>query len=141
MFSGFSRRQILKLIGASVTGAAAAASIPLIGKFFVSKVQAQTADLAQTAVQQENYKNNTISVTSNTFKQSAVTAETAQVSANAYDLPYALSVNGHAVEVIRNKQSGKYRSYLLPFEEFDSPQALGKALIDTRALGAGKTNN
>ena len=44
MFSGFSRRQILKLISVFVAGAAAVGSIPLIGKLFVSKVQAQGAD-------------------------------------------------------------------------------------------------
>ena len=44
MFSNLSRRQLLRLISFLIAGTAAVGSIPFLGKFFVSKAQAQTVN-------------------------------------------------------------------------------------------------
>jgi hypothetical protein len=44
MFSSFSRRQLLNLVGFVVTGTVIAGSAPFIGNFFASKAQAQETE-------------------------------------------------------------------------------------------------
>ena len=121
MFSGFSRRQILKLISVFITGAAAVGSIPLIGKLFVSKVQAQGADDLTI------YKGSRIRIKSKRLAQVR--------NALPYDQPVDVSIDDRPVDFIREQKSGKYRSYYVPFKEYSSLRELAKDIIDTQAMG------
>lgn len=124
MFSNLSRRQLLRLISLLIAGTAAG-SIPFFGKFFVNKAQAQAAN--------EVYKNRRIRVES---KQKDDTPQSLQEGARTvqtrFESPVELFIDDTRVNVIRIKGTNKYRSYLLPFGEYDSPSDLAKALIDTR---------
>lgn len=124
MFSNFSRRQLLRLISFIIAGTAVG-SIPFLRNFFINKAQAQTAN--------EVYKNRQIKVVS---KQKDDTPQTLQEGARTvqtqFSSPVELYIDNTRVNIIRIKGTNKYRSYLLPFNEYDSPSALAKALIDTR---------
>lgn len=124
MFSNLSRRQLLRLISFLIAGTAVG-SIPFIGKFFINKAQAQTAD--------EVYKNRRIKVVT---KQKDDTPETLEEGARTvktqFDSPQELFIDDTRVNIIRIKGTKKYRSYLLPFGEYDSPNDLAKALIDAK---------
>lgn len=124
MFSNLSRRQLLRLISFLIAGTAVG-SIPFLGKFFVEKAQAQAAD--------EVYKNRRIRVVS---KQTDDAPQTLQEGARTvqtqFEAPQELFIDDTRVNLIRIKGTKKYRSYLLPFTEYDSPRDLAKALIDAR---------
>ncbi len=123
MFSGFSRRKILKLIGVFVAGVAAVGSIPLMGKLFVSKVQAQETDDLTI------YKGSRISIKSKSKRLARVR------NALPYDQPVDVSIDDRPVDFIRDQKSGKYRSYYVPFKEYSSLRELAKDIIDTQAMG------
>lgn len=124
MFSNFSRRQLLRLISFIIAGTAVG-SIPFIGKLFINQAQAQTAD--------EVYKNRRIKVVNNQKDDTPETLEEgARTVKTEFEAPQELFIDDTRVNIIRIKGTKKYRSYLLPFGEYDSPNDLAKALIDAK---------
>ena len=124
MFSNLSRRQLIRLITFLVAGTAVG-SIPFLGKFFINKAQAQAAN--------EVYKNRRIRVVSKPTDDTPQTLqEGARTVQTRFESPVELFIDDTRVNLIRIKGTNKYRSYLLPFTEYNSPSDLAKALIDTR---------
>ena len=78
MFSGFSRRQFLRLIGFSVAGIAAVGSVPLLGTFLVRKAQAQVDS-------EEVYKNRSYRILT---KVENKTPQTLQEGSRIVETPY-----------------------------------------------------
>ena len=137
MFSNFSRRQFFRLIGFSLAGITAIGSIPLIGKFFASKAQAQEA-VTQEVYRGRNYRivNNPVDNTPATIRDGARTIQT------PYDRPVRLFIDDREVDIIRNKSSNKYVTYLLPFSEFNSVRELARTLIELNvAIPSGQSLN
>ncbi len=125
MFSGFSRRQILHLIGVFVSGTAAVGSIGLIRKLLVGAAQAQEATNIST------YKGRTIRMTTNQAPQLQV----AQINPKPYNEPVKLSIDDKRIDIIQDQTSGMYHTYLIPFKKYSSPTEAAKDIIDLRALG------
>ncbi|HCF30008.1 MAG TPA: hypothetical protein DEV81_23040 [Cyanobacteria bacterium UBA11049] len=119
MFSNLSRRQLLRLIGFLIAGTAAVGSIPFLGKFFVSKAQAQT-------VNELLYKNQLIRIVPKLLDDIPDLLQT------RYTAPVELFIDDRRVNVIQITSTNKYRTYLLPFTDYDSVIDLAKALIDAR---------
>lgn len=119
MFSNLSRRQLLRLISFLIAGTTAVGSIPFLGKFFGSKAQAQT-------VNELLYKNQQIRIVPKLLDDTVGLLQT------VYTAPVELFIDGIRVNVIQLKDTNKYRTYLLPFTDYDSVIDLAKALIDAR---------
>ena len=119
MFSNLSRRQLLRLISFLIAGTAAVGSIPFLGKFFGNKVQAQTLN-------ELLYKNVQIRIVPKLLD------DTLGLLQARYTTPVELFIDGRRVNVIQLKGTNKYRTYLLPFTDYDSLIDLAKALIDAR---------
>lgn len=127
MFSSLSRRQLLRLISGLIAGSAAFGSIPFMGKLFASRAQARTA------ANQVTYKNRTYKIVTKAVEDTAQTIQdTARTINNLYNTPVELYLDGQKVDILREQQTGKYVTYLLPFQKFDSPDALAKELIDLK---------
>lgn len=125
MFSRLSRRQLLKLVSSLIAGAAAFGSIPFIGKLFASKAQAQETVLEVT------YKDSTYTIVPKLIDNTPLTLlDGAKVIQNPFTAPVELYLDGEQVSILRVKQTGKYATYLLPFTQYDSPEALARQLID-----------
>jgi hypothetical protein len=134
MFFGFSRRQLFKLISGLIAVTAALGSIPFMGKFFASGVQAQRT------INQETYKNRTYKIIRKTVDNSPQTLQdTTRAINNPYNAPFEVYLDGQKVDILRDKKTGKYVTHLLPFTEYDSPTALVKALIDLHVSVTKKT--
>ena len=112
MFSGFSRRQVLKMIGSFVAGAATVGSMSLIGKWLVGAAQAQVRGISV-------YKGIDIVIDLDNITQPG---------------GIALSIGGKQIDLVQNKRSGRYATGRLPFEDFASPQELAKELINLGAV-------
>ena len=125
MFSGLSRRQLLRLVSGLIAGAAAVGSIPFIGNIFASKAQAQQK------IREVKYKDRTYKIVT---KLTDETPQTLQDGANKienpFDAPVELYLDDEKVSILRNKKTGKYATYLLPFTQYESPDALALTLID-----------
>lgn len=123
MFSS-SRRQFLKLISLSITGTIVVGSIPFIGNFFVSKAQAKV-------VSEKVYKNRKYKVVTkdvdNTPKKIVNGSQTIETP---YDAPVELYIDDQQVDLIRDKKTKKYSTYILPFTDYDSPGKLAEELIE-----------
>ena len=118
MFSNLSRRELLRIISFLIAGTAAA-SIPFLGKFFVSKAQAQI-------VNELLYKSQQIRIVPKLLD------DTPDLLQTVYTAPVELFIDDRRVNVIQLKDTNKYRTYLLPFTDYDSLIDLAKALIDAR---------
>ena len=125
MFSGLSRRQLLRLISGLLVGSVAVGSIPFFGKLFASKAQAQEK------IKEVKYKDRTYKIitkvtddTPKTFQDGAKKIE------NPFDAPVELYLDGAKVNILRDKKTNKYATHLLPFTQYDSPDALALTLID-----------
>jgi hypothetical protein len=125
MFSNFSRRQLFRLIGFSVAGVTAIGSTPFIGKFFASKAQAQEV-VTQEVYRGRNYRivNNAVDNTPQTIRDGSRIIQT------PYERPVRLFIDGREVDIIRNRSSRQYVTYLLPFSQFNSARELARALIE-----------
>lgn len=124
MFSSWSRRKILRAIALLGIGSTIA-SIPFLSKFFVNKAQAQAAN--------EVYKNRQIKiVTKQVDDTPQALSEGSRSVSTRYVTPIEVFIDNRRVNVIRIKNTNKYRTYLLPFADYDSPIDLAKALIDAR---------
>lgn len=119
MFSNLSRRQLLRLVSFLIAGTAAVGSIPFLGKLFGNKAQAQT-------VNELLYKNVQIRIIPKLLD------DTPELLQARYTTPVELFIDGRRVNVIQLKDTNKYRTYLLPFTDYDSVSDLAKALIDAR---------
>ena len=119
MFSNLSRRQLLRLISFLIAGTAAVGSIPFLGKLLGNKAQAQT-------VNELLYKNVQIRIVPKLLD------DTLGLLQARYTTPVELFIDGIRVNVIQLKGTNKYRTYLLPFTDYDSVSDLAKALIDAR---------
>lgn len=119
MFSNLSRRQLLRLISFLIAGTAAVGSIPFLGKLLGNKAQAQT-------VNELLYKNVQIRIVPKLLD------DTPELLQARYTTPVELFIDGRRVNVIQLKDTNKYRTYLLPFTDYDSVSDLAKALIDAR---------
>ena len=119
MFSNLSRRQLLRLISFLIAGTAAVGSIPFLGKLFGNKAQAQT-------VNELLYKNVQIRIVPKLLD------DTLGLLQARYTTPVELFIDDIRVNVIQLKDTNKYRTYLLPFTDYDSVSDLAKALIDAR---------
>ncbi|PSB45445.1 hypothetical protein C7B80_16985 [Cyanosarcina cf. burmensis CCALA 770] len=137
MFSNFSRRQFFRLIGFSLAGVTAIASIPFIGKFFADKAQAQET-ASQEVYQGRNFRvvNNPRDNTPATIRDGDRTIDT------PYDRPVRLFVDDREVDIIRNRSSRKFITYLLPFSEYNSAREVARALIELKvAIPNGQSLN
>ena len=125
MFSSLSRRQLLRLIGGLIAGSAVISSIPLFGKLFASNVQAKEK------VKEVNYKSRKYTIKTKDVDDTPQTMEDGNKKVeNPFDAPVELYLDGDKVSILRDKKKNKYVTYLLPFTEYDTPDALGQAMID-----------
>lgn len=124
MFSDLSRRQFLRRISFLIAGSAIVGSIPLIGNLFASKAQAQV-------VNEEVYKGRKYKIETKAFDETPRTVnEDSQVVETKFDAPVELFIDDQKVRMIRDKRTQKYRTPLLPFTQYNSPQELARKLID-----------
>jgi hypothetical protein len=113
-------------MGGLIAGAAAVGSIPFLGKLFVSKAQAQNEGEQRYKAQNEGeqrYKGRTFRIVNRPDAAKTISRS------GLIDQPVRLYLDGEPVNLIRNRRTGRYQTYLL-FEEYDSPIALVRALID-----------
>lgn len=116
MFSSFSRRQFLNLVGFVVTGTIIAGSASFTGNFFVSKAQAQE-------IKDFVYKGRKYRIVINQKSERTVSAD------NTFDTSEQLFLDNKEINIIRDKNTQKYQTPLL-FGQFDSPHEVAKMLID-----------
>lgn len=127
MFSRLSRRQLLKLVSGLIAGAAAFGSIPFIGKLFASKAQAQTP----VSLKEVKYKNRIYRILPKALDNTpGKLQDWNKKIENPFDAPVELYLDGEKVRILRVKKTGKYATYLLPFTQYESPDALVQAMID-----------
>lgn len=125
MFSGLSRRQLLRLLSSLIAGAAAVGSIPVIGKIFASRAQAQEK------IKEVKYKDRTYKIVTKLTDETPQTLQDgAKKIENPFDAPVELYLDDEKVSILRSKKTGKYATYLLPFTQYESPDALALTLID-----------
>ena len=125
MFSGLSRRQLLRLISGLIAGSAAVGSIPFISNLFLSKAQAQQEE------KKVKYKDSTYMIVPKLTDETPQTLQDgAKKIENPFDAPVELYLDDEKVSILRNKKTGKYATYLLPFTQYESPDALALTLID-----------
>lgn len=117
MFSGFSRRQTLKMIVTLVVGAASAGSIPLIGKLFASAAQAQEGVILE---KKNFYKGKEIKIK--------------KFSSHLKKEP-ELYINDRFIESIQDKKSGRYATGYFPHEDFESLEEMAKEMVDLGIQG------
>jgi len=143
MFSNFSRRQLLKLLGGLIAGATAVGSIPFLGRFFASGAQAQqgpndnAADRAKyKAVKTGERKGRSFEVRTKVKDETPrKIPDTSGLIDNPYDEPVELYVDGKKVDMVRNRKTNKYETVLLPFHnDFESPEALAEEMIDLQVV-------
>lgn len=141
MFSNFSRRQLLKLLGGLIAGATAVGSVPFLGRFFASGAQAQQgpkdkADKAQYKEIRKGRRKGRVYEARTKLKDDTpqTIPDTSGVIDNPYDEPVELYVDDKKVNMVRNKKSRKYETYLLPFSDYESPEALAEDMIDLQVV-------
>jgi hypothetical protein len=122
MFSDFSRRRILKMVLGLVSGATIIGSLSLTRKLFAEDAQAQERSnrIKERII---NYKGKEIRIGS--------LNKTTQQTNLPYD-PVPLYIDGELIDVIRYKKTGIYQTYLLPFEDYGSPDKIAKDIIDRK---------
>lgn len=118
MFSSFSRRQLLSLIGFVVTGTVVAGSAPFLGNFFASIAQAQET-------KEFVYKGRKYKIVTNLKPDRNAPLDT------TFDTDEQLFLDGHNINITRNKETQTYLTPLL-FGQFNSPHEVAKRLIDQR---------
>lgn len=116
MFSSFSRRQLLNLVGFVVTGTVIAGSAPFIGNFFASKAQAQETE-------EFVYKGRKYRIAIEHKSESNASIDT------TFDTPQQLFIDNKEIHIVRDKNTQKYLTPLL-FAQFDSPHEVARMLID-----------
>ncbi|MUG91675.1 hypothetical protein F7734_03915 [Scytonema sp. UIC 10036] len=116
MFSNFSRRQLLSLIGFGVTGTVVAGSVPFLGKFFASKAQAQETE-------EFVYKGRKYRIVTNRNLGRPASVD------NTFDTSEQLFLDNKQINITRNKITQTYMTPLL-FGQFNSPHEIAKRLID-----------
>ena len=141
MFSNFSRRQLLKLLGGLIAGATAVGSVPFLGRFFASSAQAQQGpkddfDRAKyKAVKTGERKGRRFEVRTKLKDETPQTiSDTSGVIDSPYDEPVELYVDDKKVDMVRNKKSNKFETYLLPFTDYASPEAVAEDMIDLQVV-------
>lgn len=120
MFSRFTRRRFLLMVGLFVS-TATIAGFSFVDKFFLNKAQAQ-----QSA---ETYKGRTFTIV-NTPVASTSALQPSALQPSTYDQPVQLFLDNKQVNVTRNKKTKRYSTDLLPFGDYNSARALAIDLID-----------
>jgi hypothetical protein len=117
MFSRFSRRQIISLIGFTIAGAAAS-SVPFLSNLFNSKAQAQAIG---------RYKDRTYRIihTSPTFRL----FRRSLAGDNTFDSSTQLFVDEQEIRIIQHNRTKKFITPTL-FGEFDDPKDIAETVID-----------
>ena len=124
MFSGWSRRKILRAIAFLAIGTTVG-SIPFLSKFFVNKAQAQAV--------YEVYKNCRIRVVTNYNDQTPQSVvEDSQTVKTKFAAPVQLFIEDKEVRIIKDKNAQQYWTPLMPFTKYNSPQEIAKKLIDMK---------
>ena len=114
MFSGLSRRQLLRLVSGLIAGAAAVGSIPVIGNIFASKAQAQEK------IKEVKYKDRKYKIVTKLTDETPQTLQDgAKKIENPFDAPVELYLDDEKVSILRIKKTGKYATYLLPFTQYE----------------------
>lgn len=141
MFSNFSRRQLLRLLASLIAGATAVGSVPVLGRFFASKAQAQgpkdksDKELKKLykEIRKAERKGRVYEVRTKVKDETPQTVtDVSGVVENPYDEPVELFVDDKKVNMVRNKKSKKYETYQLPFNDFESPDAVAETMIDLK---------
>lgn len=115
MFSGLSRRQLLKLISLMIGGTAVVGSAPFVGNFFATKAQAQETP-------EQVYKGRKYRIVTLPIPRTATTDST-------FDTSEQLFLDDHKINIVRHKDTQKYLTPLL-FGQFSSPHEIARMLID-----------
>ncbi|MDF5733048.1 MAG: hypothetical protein PUP92_34935 [Rhizonema sp. PD38] len=116
MFSSFSRRQLLSLIGFVGIGTVVAGSTPFIGNFFASKAQAQETE-------EFVYKGRKYMIVTNLKPDMNAPIDI------TFDTSDQLFIDDQKINITRNKNTQKYLTPLL-FGQFNSPHEIARRLID-----------
>ena len=116
MFSSFSRRQLLSLIGFVGIGTVAAGSVPFLGNFFASIAQAQETE-------EFVYKGRKYKIVTNLKLDRTAPIDT------TFDTSEQLFLDDKEINIARNKNTQKYQTHLL-FGQFNSPHEVARMLID-----------
>lgn len=116
MFTSFSRRQLFSLIGFIVTGTVVAGSTPFLGNFFASIAQAK--ETSEFVYKGRKYK---IVTLLKPDRNSPVD--------NTFDTDEQLFLDGHNINIARNKETQTYLTPLL-FGQYNSPHEVARSLID-----------
>lgn len=116
MFSGLSRRQLLKLISLMVGGTAVVGSAPFVGNFFATKAQAQETE-------EFVYKGRKYRIVTNQKPDRTAPIDT------TFDTSEQLFLDDKKINIARHKDTQKYLTPLL-FGQFNSPHEVARRLID-----------
>lgn len=116
MFSILSRRKLLIRTGFLVIGTVIAGSTPFLGKFFVSKAQAQETE-------EFVYKGRKYRIVVNLKPDSTAPID------STFNTSEQLFVDDHEINIIRHTETQKYVTPLL-FGQFNSPHEVAMTLID-----------
>ncbi len=119
MFSGLSRRQLLKLISLIVGGTAVVGSAPFVGNFFATKAQAQETEEFVYKGRKYRIVNRIVTLP---IPRTATTDST-------FDTSEQLFLDDYKINIARHKDTQKYLTPLL-FAQFDSLHEVARTLID-----------
>ena len=124
MFSGFSRRKLIKILGAAIATSTAFESAILLNKWQGDAAQAQDkARVKEKLIYQDR----------------EIIVQVIDSGNKATDAEAELYISGKKIKLAKDKKSGKYVTGYLPFDEYVSLTEMAKDLIDLGAVDLSDT--
>lgn len=124
MFSGFSRRKLIKILGAAVATSTAFESALLLNKWQGNAAQAQDKSRVKEKL---------------IYQDREIIVQVVDSGNKATDGEAVLYISGKKIETARDKKSKKFVTGFLPFDEFDTLTDMAKDLIDLGAVDLSDT--
>ncbi|KJH73278.1 hypothetical protein [Aliterella atlantica] len=124
MFSGFSRRKLIKILGAAVATSTAFESALLLNKWQGNAAQAQDKGRVKEKL---------------IYQDREIIVLVVDSGNKATDADAELYISGKKIKTAKDKKSGKYVTGFLPFDEFSTLTDMAKDLIDLGAVDLSDT--
>lgn len=124
MLNGFSRRKLIKILGAAVATSTAFESALLINKWQGNAAQAQD---------KSRLKEKLI------YQDREIVVRVVDSGNKAAGAEEELFISGKKIKLAKDKKSGKYVTGHLPFDEYVSLTEMAKDLIDLGAVDLSDT--
>lgn len=124
MISGFSRRKLIKILGAAVATSTAFESVLLIHNWRGNAAQAQ----GKITIKEKLI-----------YQDREIIIQTVDSGNKATEAEAELFISGKKIKTAKDKKSGKFVTGFLPFDEFDSLTDMAKDLINLGAVDLSDT--